>query len=183
MPYNLPGYNVKRISIGPANIYIGVAGATPTIDLGAVYESTLKITSEEDKFYGGAPSNLKWRRAKHVEVSVIVKGLEWNLSTLQTAFGGYFSSNEAGGYLTETYYATGDVSTAISLRLIHQTPSGGTLTFDMFKAVPMGFSDVSFGYAVHQLPYSFSAINSKYDYAGNALPSNTMFKIVFETPS
>jgi len=179
MPYNLPNFDVQRISIGPAIIYVGAAGQTPTIDLGAVYEADLKITAEDAKFFAGSPAGLQWRQTKKVEATLTVKGLEWNLSTWQKTLGGYFG--EEGN--VETLYATGDIVDSMSLRAVHQTPSGGTIIIDFFKALPSSAPEVTFGFSPHQIPFTFSAVVAKYDFAGNALPANTMFKIVFQKPA
>ncbi|MEM4720577.1 MAG: hypothetical protein QXT73_00770 [Candidatus Methanomethylicaceae archaeon] len=179
MPYNLPAFNTQRISIGPAIIYIGQAGQTPTVDLGAVYEAELRFSAEETEFYAGAPSGLQWRRSRHLKATLTVKGLEWRLDSLQKAIGGLYA--EEGD--VEVLYATGDISEAVSLRAIHQMPSGGTIIIDFFRAIPTGYPDISFGYSPHQLPFTFSALVSKYDFEGNPLPSNTFFKLVFQKPS
>ncbi len=183
MPVNLPQYDTRRLSIGPAILYIGTAGSTPTVDLGAVQDSSIKVTAELTKFMLGVPAVPQWYRFKTVEVTLTVKGLEWNLDKIRQVIGGYYLTETVGSTDVQTLYGTFEYVEPFSIRLIHQTPSGGTLTVDIFEALPGGGADLGFGSKVHEIPYTFHAISSSHDFEGNALPPNTAFKMKLETPN
>ena len=65
------------------------------------------------------------------------------------------------------------------MRLIHQSPAGGTLLIDFYRAAPTGSGSIQLGYAAHNFPFTFSALSSTTDYAGNYLPRNSSYKITF----
>jgi len=180
MPLNLPQYDVTRLSIGPSIIYIGSALTTPTTDLGAVTSAEVKVNVELNKFFSGSPAVPHWYHFKNAEVSLSVKGLEWNLDKLRQVTGGYFYSETAGGFITETLYGTFEFVESLSLRLVHQTPSGATLILDIFEAVPGGSVDLRFAANTHEIPYVFYAVTATTDFAGNTLPPNTAFKLVYQ---
>lgn len=183
MPTNLPQFNTKRFSIGPAVMYLGVAGVAPTVDLGAVYEVAVKVTAENNKFLLGVPAVPQWYRFKTIEVTLTVKGLEWNLETIRKVMGGYYLQETVGNTDVQTLYGTFEYVDPFSIRVLHKTPAGGTITLDVFRALPGGGGDFSFGQKVHEIPYTFHAISSPLDFEGNALPPNTAFKLKLETPN
>jgi hypothetical protein len=183
MPMNLPQYNVKRFSIGPATMLLGVAGVLPTVDIGGVDEVAIKITAESNKFLLGVPAVPQWYRFKTVEVVLTVKGIEWNLDSIRKVMGGYLLEETIGNTDVQTLYGTFEYVDAFSIRVLHVTPAGGTLTMDVFQALPGGGADFTFGTKVHEIPYTFHAIASSYDFDGNALPPNTAFKLKLETPN
>lgn len=183
MPINLPQFNVKRFSIGPAIMYLGAPGVVPNTDLGAVTEVAVKIATESNKFLLGVPASPQWYRFKTVEVSLSVKGLEWNLDTIRKVMGGYYLQETVGNTDVQTLFGTFEYVDSFSIRVLHKTPAGGTITLDIFRALPGGGFDVSFGSKVHEIPYTFHAISSTTDFDGNALPPNTSFKLKLETPN
>jgi hypothetical protein len=180
MPINLPNFDVQRLSIGPAVIYFGAAGTTPTTDFGAVRDSTLKIAIETTKFLVGMPAVPSWYRFKSVEVTLTVKGLEWNLDKIRHAIGGYYLDVTQGSLNTQTLYGSFEFVDPLSLRLVHLTPYGATITIDIYQALPGGSDQFAFNYNVHEIPYNFHAVSTMYDWGGNALPPNTPYKITFQ---
>jgi hypothetical protein len=180
MPTNLPNFDVQRLSIGPAVIYFGAAGTTPTTDLGAVRGADLKIAIETTKFLVGMPAVPSWYRFKAAEITLTVKGLEWNLNKIRRAIGGYYLETTQGNLYTETLYGNFEFVDPLSLRLVHATPYGSTIIVDIFQALPGGADQYSFGYNVHEIPYVWHAVSTTYDWAGNALPPNTPYKITFQ---
>ena len=180
MPINLPNFDIRRLSIGPAIIYYGIAGTTPTLDLGAIRGAELKIAIETTKFLVGMPAVPSWYRFKSVEVTLTVKGLEWNLDKLRRSIGGYFLDVTQDNLHTETLYGSFEFVDPVSLRMVHVTPYGATLMVDIYQAIPGGSDQLAFNYNVHEIPYTFHAVSSTYDWGGNALPPNTPYKITFQ---
>lgn len=183
MPYNLPQYDTRKISIGPAVIYIGTAGQTPTTDLGAVSSSEFKTTYEVNKFFQGIPSVAKAFKFKSSETILTVKGFEWDFSKLSKAMGGYLVESVEGNTNVQEYYANLEYADPISVRLSHVTPFGATLTIDLFNAYPGGIDGFQFASNVHEMSYTFYAAAATTDFAGNALPPNTPYKIKLELPT
>ena len=180
MPINLPQYDVQRLSIGPGVIYFGAAGVTPTVDFGAIHGADLKVTIEMTKFLVGMPAVPSWYRFKSVEVALTIKGLEWNLYKIKQAIGGWYLSQTQGNLYTETLYGNFEFADPLSIRIVHATPSGATLTVDIYQAMPGGADQFSFQQNLHEMPYTFHAVSSQYDWGGNALPPNTPYKITFQ---
>ena len=182
MPYNLPQFDVRKFSIGPAIVYIGVAGQTPTIDLGAIRSAEMKFTYELNKFYQGLPSVPRAMRFKLSDLTLTVKGLEWDFSKLSKTTGGYLVETIDGVSLTQELYANLEYADPISVRLVHTTPSESILTVDLYNAYPGGTDSFAFAQNVHEMTYIFHAASSTIDFAGNAIPPNTPFKITLAMP-
>jgi len=175
MPYNLPYFDVSRISIGPSRILIGRANVLPSLDLGAVLGAELKIQAEVESLGSGSPKITKAVRITSAKAELTVTGLEWNPITFQYIFGGYVAVTTG----VEMLYGNAENIEAFSMRLIHQSPAGGTLLIDFYRAAPSGSGSISLGYAVHNIPFTFSALSSPTDYMGNYLPRNSSYKITF----
>jgi len=182
MPYNLPSFDTRKLSIGPSVIYMGTAGQTPTTDFGAITSAEFKITYEVNKFFQGVPSAAKAYKFKSFEAVLTVKGLEWNLSKMSKATGGYLVTTYPGSNTVQELYANLEYSDPISIRLVHQTPSGATVTIDVYNAYPGGIDGFNFAQSLHEFGYTFYAAAATTDFAGVALPPNTPFKMKLELP-
>jgi len=57
LPLNIPTVTKDDISFGPARLFLGVAGATPTVDVGAITEDgiTVEFVSEQRDIMQGNP--------------------------------------------------------------------------------------------------------------------------------
>jgi hypothetical protein len=172
----LPLFDISNFSIGPAILYLGVGGAEPLIDMGAVYDSTFKVTSSPVSFYEGFPSHKKETYNEKYEAVLTVKGIEWNLATIRKALSGYLQQRGD----VYSYFGTPTIDDPISVRLVHITPSGIAITIDLFRARPSNILDAAFGYSVHTFTYAFNAIAATQDFDGNILPYGTSFKITLD---
>lgn len=179
MPMNLPQFNTTRFSIGPAVIYMGAAGVLPVTDFGAINSTEIKFNVENNKFLAGSPAVPHWYHFKTGDVSITVRGLEWDLYKLQKAIGGYYTTSTVGSYTTQTLYGTFEVVDALSLKIVHNTPSGSTITLEVYSALPGGGSEIKFGDKVHDFPFTFYPVVVPYDFSSTALPPNTSFKLIY----
>lgn len=179
MPINLPQFDTTRFSIGPAVIYIGAAGVLPVTDFGAITSTEIKFNVETNKFVSGAPAVPHWYTFKSGEVTITIRGIEWDLYKLQKAVGGYYVTSTVGGYTTQTLYGTFEVVDAMSMRIVHLTPTGSTVTLDVFSAIPGSGSEIKFGDKVHDFPFTFHPVAVTNDFTGNALPPNTSFTLTY----
>ncbi len=182
MPYNLPQFDTRKFSIGPSVVYIGAAGQTPTIDLGAVTAVEIKATYEMNKFFQNIPATATAYRFKSVETAVTFKGLEWDLSKIRRVMGGYYVETLIGGHTIQELYGNFEYADPVSLKVVHETPNGIVITIDVYNAYPGGNDGFHFTHALHEHSYTFHAAASATDFAGNALPPNTPFKIKVDMP-
>jgi len=187
MPYNLPSYDVNRLSIGPCIIYLGAAGTTPTVDVGAVESgATLTTTRTKEEVFQGFPKTLIAQFATQETAVLKISGIEWNVNNLMYALG---AGVTAVSSTQEVLDFGGQISfTDCALKLVHQTPYGWTVNVLIWQAQGDGSVEFNFGDTHHKMPYGFNAIvpwnnttrNCK-DWAGNVLAEGKqLFKVIVE---
>lgn len=180
MAFNVPSYNTDRFSFGPGILYIGAAGSTPAIDVGAVtVGAKLAITREILEYKQGSPATVVKKFATQEAVTLDVTGLEWNVRNLALALGaGITSSDES----LETFEFGGSMDVdQYALKFVHVTPAGHTISIYLWKAEAGGGFEVSFAEGPHEFPMSFSAVESTTDWTGAAVASNKrLIKLVYE---
>lgn len=187
MPYNLPSYDTTRFSIGPCVIYLGAAGSTPTVDVGAVEAgSVLTTTRTKEEIFQGFPKTLVAQFATQETAVLKLSGIEWNVNNLMYALGAGITTVESaqevldfGGQITFQDCA---------LKVVHQTPNGWTVNIYIWQAQGDGSVEMNFSDTHHKMPYAFNAIipwnnttkNCK-DWAGNVLAGGKqLFKVIVE---
>lgn len=168
--YNNPSGSITKVSIGPGILLIGPVGATPTIDMGYVKgEMTLTIDRQQEEIRQGSPQTIVAAMAKSEDVMVEFTGIEWNLDNLLRTLGdGATSVTSPNDFLR--FGGTPNV-TAYALRFQHKMANGGTLSFDLWKAIGDGTIAIKVGNdSNHEVPYKFKAIDpGTTDWAGAAL--------------
>lgn len=179
MAYNVPSYNTSRFSFGPGVLYMGAAGATPSIDIGAVKgdaELSIKRTALEVK--QGSPQSLVKKYAVAEEISLKVTGIEWNLNNLAYAVGAGTTSQSGA---QEILQFGGDLTfLQRALRFVHIQPDGSTIDLQCFLTEGAGELAVAFKEGdVHEFPYQFNLLEASVDFSNAALASNKKkFKII-----
>ncbi len=181
MAYNIPSYDTSRISLGQSIVYMGLAGATPTTDVGAVRAgASIAITRNMTDVNQGTPATLIARFVPSETAVITLTGIEWNLTNFIRALG-------AGSVTTsgteETLKFGGSITvTDVSLKLVHQMPAGGTVEVDIWKANGDGTLTLPFSEDVHEFAYSFNAILASTDWASNVLSEDEqLLRIVYTT--
>ena len=89
MSFNVPSITENNFSFGPGVLKMGVAGATPSVDVGAITEDGITVTLKSGKktIKQGNPKIGVYAFNQEVGAEVDVVGIEWNLNTLPYAIG------------------------------------------------------------------------------------------------
>lgn len=177
---NIPLYTVNNISLGPGILFVGLAGATPTVDTGAISEDGMEfnVTREFLEVFQGQPRTLITTFPISETVELTIQGIEWNLMKLPQALGAgvtTFSST------TETFSFGGDPGIdEVAVIVQHAMPSGHTVSIYLWRAQPSGEWNMSMAPdTLHTFPYSFKALQATTAWDGSALPvGSQLFKIV-----
>ena len=187
MPYNLPSYDTNRLSIGPGVIYLGPAGTTPTVDVGAVESgATLTTTRTKEEVFQGFPKTLIAQFATQETAVLKISGIEWNTNNFLYALGAGITSSATN---TEILDFGGQISfTNVALKLVHQTPYGWTVNVLIWNAQGDGTVEMNFSDTHHKMPYTFNAMvpwnnTTKLctGWAGNTLvEGKQLFKVIIE---
>lgn len=179
MAYNVPSYDTTRFSFGPGILYMGAAGATPTIDVGAVKGDTeLSIERTLLEMKQGSPQSRIKAYAVEEMVSLKVTGVEWNLTNLSYALGAGVTSVSGAQEIMDF---GGDMSVNTrALRYVHIAPDGSTIDIHLFKAESNGKIAISIKESeFHQFPFEFVAVEGSVDFTNAALANNKKkFKII-----
>lgn len=176
MAYNVPDYDTQNLSFGPGILYIcGLTAAGPAgitegmlVDVGAVNSgSTFQVTRTRLDVFQGNPKTLIDTFVTQEDCQLSVTGIEWNLSNLALALGAGLVTS-AG--VTTTFAFGGDLRVSdVAAKFVHVTPYGSTITIRLWKAEGMGDLNVSFGDNIHEVPYTFKALESSTKWGGAAL--------------
>ena len=179
MSYNLPTVTENKLSFGPGIVYLGVAGATPTTEVGAVEAAmTLTFKRVPMDLYQGGPKTLVKRVCVQEDVEVNFTGLELSLQNLQWALG-------AGELTSDTLLeGGGDMDfDDLALKFVHQMVSGGTVTVSLWRVNGAGEADMNFGEEWIKFPMKFIAQNATTDWASQTLAAKKqLYKIQYEAP-
>lgn len=170
MPFNLPTYTAGNVSFGPATVYIGPTGATPSVDIGLISEDgvTIEHSAEKRDINAGNPrvNVLTFTQAQGVRVTWTA--LEWNFQRFNQALGSGNTTAVAG---RETFAFGGDPAvTQVAIRVRHQAAqSGHTFYLNVWKAQSDGGLNVPMGQDEHQFEMAFKAVQSSTNWAGATL--------------
>lgn len=179
---NVPSYNTNNISIGPGIMYIGPAGATPSIDVGAISEDGIEITVSQEflEVFQGSPKQLIRQFKTDETMEIVATGIEWDLLKLANALGAGVTTSSAS---QDTFSFGGDPDTDIvALMIKHTLPSGNTISICVWQAQASGEWSMSMAQdELSTFPYSFKALVSTTNWIGGALSSGSqLFKIIRE---
>lgn len=182
MPLNLPTVTRDDISFGPARLFLGAAGSTPTTDVGAITEDgvTVEIASEMRDIVQGNPKLIDLSFIQSQSAMVRVTSIEWNYDKLTYALG---AGNTAAPVGFETFAFGGEPCvTEVALHVQHQMcQSGNTINVYVWRAVGEGNVSLPFTHDEHQFEYNWKALRADTDWASNPLASDEqLFQIVRE---
>jgi len=173
VPYNVPS-NVDKdnFSFGPAVVYIGATGSTPTTEVGAVNADdgvTFEITVVREAVAQGNPKLdlMRFDTAQGARISF--SGIEWDPTiNFQHAVGVGITAADAS---EETFSFGGDpLPDDFSIQVEHyMAKSGNTMFVDMWVATGEGALSVQMGAELHQFPYAYAALRATTNWAGAAL--------------
>lgn len=173
MPLNLPTVTRDDISFGPARLFLGAAGATPTVDVGAISEDgvSIEFASEIKDIMQGNPKLIELAFIQSQSVTVKLTSIEWNFDNLKRALGA--GTTSASGTFEKFTFGGEPCPTELALHVQHQMcRSGDTMNVYVWRAVGDGNVTLPFTHDEHKFEYSYRAMRSATDWAGASLASD-----------
>ena len=171
MPYNIPTVNTSDISFGPAVLFLGAAGVTPTVDVGAIAEDgvSLEISNEVKSIMQGNPRVQVYAFSQQSNVSLKFTGIEWDFTNLAFALGGGVTTASSAA---ETFSFGGEPAiTEVAIHVRHyMAVSGNTMNVYVWRAQSNTGVSPQFGQDEHSFEYGYTAIRSTLDWNSVALP-------------
>lgn len=171
MPVNVPTVTGNNISFGPAILYMGAAGTTPSVDVGAITEDGAKITVTASKKHimQGNPKIPVYTFTQEQGVTLEITGIEWNLNKLSYALG---SGNTTSGAGSDVFSFGGDpIVERVALHVQHyMAVSGHTLNTYIWQAVSDSGMEFNLNHDEHKFPMKFVGQRVSTDWAGTTLP-------------
>ena len=173
MPLNIPTVTREDISFGPARLFLGAVGSTPSVDVGAITEDgiTVEFASEQRDIMQGNPKLIELTFIQSQSVMVKVTSIEWNFDSLTFALG---AGNTTVTGSDETFTFGGEPCvTEVALHVQHQMcQSSNTMNVYVWRAVGEGNTSLPFTHDEHQFEYNFKALRADTDWAGVSLATN-----------
>lgn len=173
MPLNLPTVTRDDISFGPARLFLGAAGATPTVDVGAISEDgvSVEFATEMKDIMQGNPKLIEFSFCQQQSVMVKVTSIEWNFNSLVRALG---AGNTSASATFEKFAFGGEPCIEdVALHIQHQMcRTGDTLNIYVWRAQGEGNVTLPFTHDEHAFEYSWKCLRSSTDWAGNSLASD-----------
>jgi hypothetical protein len=159
MPYNVPTVTTSDISFGPAVLYMGAAGATPTVDVGAISEDgvSVEITSEKKYISQGNPRVNYYSFTQAQSAMVKITGIEWDFDNFLYALGAGTTTVSGA---EKTFVFGGDpIVQQVALKVQHyMASSGNTMDVQVWTAASDSGLTLALGQDEHAFEYSFTAI-------------------------
>ena len=173
MALNVPSYDADDISFGPAVVYIGPAGTTPTADFGAIADDgvNLSFSTESKQIMQGNPKVPILSFIQQQGIEIKLTSIEWNFDRFVYALG---AGQTTGTSATQEVYTFGGAPcpTEAALHIVHQMcRTGNTLNVYVRRAQGAGTMEIPFSNDEHAFQYAFTALAAQTDWAGNALGS------------
>lgn len=177
---NIPAYNSNNISLGPGVMYLGLAGSTPTQDVGAISESdgvSITVGQQFLEVFQGSPKTLIKQFKTSESMTIAAKGIEWDLVKLAFALGSGVTSSTAS---TDTFAFGGDpASNILALKIDHTLPTGHTISVCVWQVQASGEWKLDLKEdTLGTFPFTFKALISTTNWIGGTLASGQqLFKI------
>ena len=171
MPLNLPTGDTNNISFGPALVFLGPSGSTPTLDVGYVAEDalTLEINGTKRDIMQGNPKTIEHTFMTEQKVKVSWHGIEWSVNLLQASIG---AGNTSFSSAIQTWAFGGDpLVETVAIKVQHyMAKAADTLVCNLWKCRPDGAVALSFSADEHKFPQSYEAMRSATNWGGATLP-------------
>jgi hypothetical protein len=172
MPLNIPVGTTNDISFGPGVLLLGVAGTTPTVDVGYITEDgiSIEIASEKREIRQGNPSLVEFVFSTTQDVTVSVTSIEWDFENFAHALSAGVTTSSGSA---RTLSWGGDpIVDAVAIQVVHQMAvTGNTLVANVWKAYSETGINLPLGQEEHSFELTFKAMRSATDWSGAALPA------------
>lgn len=170
MALNVPVYNADDISFGPAVIYIGAAGATPTEDFGAIADDGLNMefATEVRDIMQGNPKVSILSFIQSQEITIRMTSIEWNFDRFTFALGA--GETTAGATLETFTFGGAPCPREAAIEFHHaMCRTGDTIVGKIWRAQGQGSLAIPFGNDEHSFEFNFKAMAAQTDWAGTTL--------------
>ena len=179
MAYNVPSYDASRFTFGPGILYMGPAGSTPAIDVGAVKgDASLEIERTLLELKQGTPHSTVAQFCVEESIMLKLTGVEWNLNNLSYNLGAGVTSLSGANEILEF---GGDMAmNNRAWRYVHIAPDGSTIDIHLFSAQGNGKLTINMKEKdFHEFAYEFEALEGSVDFTNTALAAKKKkFKII-----
>lgn len=172
MAINVPSYTANNISFGPGRLFVGAAGTTPTVNVGAITEDAVEVefVSEKRWISQGNPKHKVLGFTLAEDVMVRCSGIEWDFDNFVNAVGAGATTTSAS---QDTLVWGGDpLIDEVAIHVQHyMAKPGHTLNAYIWKASGNGGLKLSFSHEEHQFAYEWAALRATTNWAGGSLGS------------
>jgi hypothetical protein len=175
---NIPNVTKSDISFGPAVMYLGAVGATPTVDVGAISEDgvSIEIATEQRDIMQGNPRIIEMSFNQQQSVMVRVTSIQWNYENLQYVLGGSIATSATW----EKFSFGGDpCPSEVAIKVVHQMCSGDTINVYVWRAMGEGNLTIPFGQDEHSFELAFKAMHATNDWAGATLAADAQLLQIY----
>jgi hypothetical protein len=173
MPLNIPSGSTSNISFGPGRVLLGLAGTTPTSDVGFIGEDgiTVEIQSERRDIYQGNPKLIEYTFSQTQGATVNFTSIEWDVLGLANVFGaGSTTANVAKQTIA---FGVDPLVSQVAIKIEHQMAvTGNTMNIYVWKAVSDTSLSIPLGADEHSFEIAYKAQRSGNDWSGAVLPSD-----------
>lgn len=174
MGYNQPTTDYTNVSFGPARVFLGPSGATPTLDVGALADDAVQVEWQFEKrdIRQGNPALIDYSFTTSQGFRVSWTALEYSVMNLALAAGAGVTAVSAA---IHTWSMGGDpiIATA-AVQVQHQMATGGdTLNINIWKARGDGNIGIGMGQEEHKIPTVFQAMRASTNWAGVSLSTGS----------
>lgn len=176
MPLNIgSNVNTSRLSFGPATVAIGLAGATPTDNVGLIGEDgvELEFASEMRDVTQGNPKTVVQTYVVSQNFFVRFTSIEWAANRLKWALG---SGSTSISGTNEIFRWGGEpCPEAVAVHVQHRKCTAAhTINVRVWRAMSEnGGTSVQLGDDPHGFAYAFKALRSTTNWAGEALDDDS----------
>jgi len=170
MGRNVPSGAAKDVSFGPARMFLGPVGTTPTTDVGYIAEGGIQyeVIQENAEIRQGNPSEIEFTFVKSQDVKMKLTSIEWDYFMLAQVLGAAVTSSDVS---TDVLSWGGQpVITEVAIHIQHyMAQSGNTLNVYGWRMAPDGGFSHQFGNDPHSREHNFKACRASTNWAGATL--------------
>jgi len=183
MSNNRPTINTNEISMGPAVVFLGPAGATPSVDVGAVAEDasvTFEFADEKVELRQGNPALLELMASSKQDFRVRVTSHQWDMDLFNKALGTATTSADGDDSILEYGGKATVASQAMHIRHYMAQP-GHTVDLYVWEVYPESGFNQQFTQEFHSREMVFLAKRSSQNWAGSSLANGKeLLKMVID---
>lgn len=181
MPLNFSNGSTSNISFGPAVVFLGASGTTPTTGVGFIGNDdgvSLEMTSDKRDITQGNPKLVEYTFTQVQGVMAKFKSIEWDFTRLAWAFGAGVTT--VSGSEKTLAWGGDPLVTTLAMHIQHQRPvTGTTLNFYVWKCVAETPPNIMLGHDEHSFDMAFKAQRAATGWDGGTLLYNQqLIKVV-----